>query len=169
MITADPTKGLPQPRWVEYAHLTARGAQWSPKGAAQLTEATEPVGHHGDHDSGLSTLHQRIAKRAADFVISDDVIFQQHAPLCAADLLQPRIKVCWGVDQQLQGITAQQRCTGGAAQGLLGQQAKWFHVRLSCRRHVASVCHPALGIAPWMAAAAVHAIAMTLVTFGLRS
>src|SRR6202035_1446116 len=89
VIARDPAERFAQPRRVEDAYRAAGASQGSPKAAARLTEAAEPVDDHGHHDAGPCALHQRIPKRAADLVVTDDVILEQHAPPRAADRREP--------------------------------------------------------------------------------
>ena len=123
MVAADPAEGLAELWRVEHAHFAAGRAQRCPERAARLAQAADPVDHHRHEHPGLRPLDQRIAERAADLVVANDVVLQQHALAGAADRRQPCLVIGGGIDQQFHGIATDQRRTGGAAEGLLSQQA----------------------------------------------
>jgi len=99
VIAAHPAERLTQLRRIERAHLAARRAQRRPETVARLPLAAQPVVHHRHEYTAFGTCHQGIAKGAADIVVADDVVLQQHAFPGTSNGVKPGLVMRGGVDQ----------------------------------------------------------------------
>ncbi len=138
MVARKPAERTAELERVVDAHFAARFQQRCPEARRGLSQAAEPVAQHADAHAGCSALDQRIAERATEFVVAEDVVLEQDRFARVADRRQPRIEGRARIDQQFERIAFDQRRTRGATERLLGEQAQGGAVR----RRAGRVGHP---------------------------
>jgi hypothetical protein len=116
---------MPELRRIENAYPATRIAQRFPERRAGLSQAAHPIDNHRDEHTFAYTFDQGRTEGLANLVVTDDVVFQQHALTGATDRRKPGGIVSFGIDQQLDVITAKQGCARRTAQGLFGEQSPW--------------------------------------------
>ena len=122
VIAADPSEGGAERRRVEDADLAA-GLDQRPEQAEQRTDAApEPVVDDPHLHACTRPRGEQIDEPAARAVAMEDVHLDVHVRLCLADGLFPGRVVLRRVAQDADGVPADQRGAGRAAEHLIGRR-----------------------------------------------
>ena len=126
MIAVNDRKRLTELERPERAHFATGIDQRLPERSSRLADAADPVTHHSNLHAGLGTFHECVEERPAGFIIPNDVVLEQDAGFGVADRGQPGVVVGASVDQQFDMVSANQRRTCSAAEGMRGHLARYI-------------------------------------------